>query len=218
MEERNGRSHIEMTYYRLVRQMTIWPTLGRENVQLRQGDVNTNPQAVLSKGLRAIEALGAVSDSLDEIINDRTRMGIKPTADPCGPVVTSFEVRDNLVARLVCHYAMFSVAVHRIVLSQLQATGGIRHNPEALENELRRQCHRIWMLIDYSVSLQPLGLPIMIPALILTYDLAEDTATRRKITDTMNEVDRLRSGKLFWEAAQIQHAANVLLGISPFGT
>ncbi len=45
------------------------------------------------------------------------------------------EVKNTLVAMLVCHDAMYSVAVHRIVLSQLGSKWNATYDPVVLGKE-----------------------------------------------------------------------------------
>ncbi|KAI1457956.1 hypothetical protein F4805DRAFT_467031 [Annulohypoxylon moriforme] len=214
LDEKNGRSDTQMIYYRLVREMTIWPTLVRENAQLQQGDLTINTNRVVEKGLCVLEQLRRIDDDLTKLLSSQKLMGIKPSEDTSSLVPAMFEVKDKLAAMLVCHYGMYSIVVHRIVLSQLyRGMGGDGTQTQRhLESEMMRQCKRIWMLIDYSRCHKPFGLPIMTPALMMTYGLAQGPVAQGRIIDIMNELDTFRFRNKYWDVDQISHNINSLLG------
>ena len=139
-------------------------------------------------------------------------VAVQPTTCQRDPISAMLEVKNTLVAMLVCHDAMYSVAVHRIVLSQLGAKWNATYDPVVLGKGLLRQCKRIWAHMEYSRSHEPMGLPIMPSALILTYDYAGGQAAPESIIDTLNDLDSFRLIKPVYNAERIRRATAFLLG------
>ncbi|KAI1385700.1 uncharacterized protein F4822DRAFT_351614 [Hypoxylon trugodes] len=212
LDERNGRSDVQMIYYRLVRLMTLWPTLVRENSALRKGDLTIDREVALEKCLHVLEELSHIGCEVDDLLDSEKFIKVKPTTNKLDFVPMMFDVKDRLAAMLVAHYAMYSVIVHRLVLSHLRVLRR-RHDTGLMEQELLRQCRRIWMLTEYSLAYKPMGLPIMSAILLLTYDLAEGPAAQDRIIGIVHELDDFRSMERFIDADKIRRGIAPLIGM-----
>ncbi|KAH8124961.1 hypothetical protein ACSS6W_005203 [Trichoderma asperelloides] len=212
LDRPNGRTNVQMVYYRLVRLMTIWPTLARENFQIRAGDSAVNPLIPLRRARDVLNKLSRIDHDMGGIIFRQSKITTKPSATTDGLVQMMFEVEDPLAAMLLCHLATFSIIVHRIALSIMQNTTCENEELGGFEGRILYQSRRIWMLLDYSRSNKPLGLPIMTAALLFTYEPAKDPATRRAIVAALNDLDCGRLGSMPWCAERIGRATAALLG------
>ncbi len=57
-----------MAYHSLVRQMTLWPTLVRENAQLRQGDATVNADIALERAGQVLQELSRIDEKVDKLL------------------------------------------------------------------------------------------------------------------------------------------------------
>ncbi|KAI0830995.1 hypothetical protein F5Y06DRAFT_301744 [Hypoxylon sp. FL0890] len=171
--------------------MTLWPTVAREKSLLLQGDGTVDTNTALERGILVLTELSRIGNDVDELLTNGKSISVKPSTSQGGLVPVIFNVKDKLVTLLACHYAMYSIVTHRIVLSQLQATGDKWQDQKVLKAELMRQCRHIWIPLDYSRPLKPLGLPIMPPALMFTLDLAEGPVAQEEVVEAMNELDSI---------------------------
>lgn len=212
LDRPNGRTNVQMVYYRLVRLMTVWPTLARENFQIRAGDSAVNPLIPLRRARDVLNKLSRIDHDMGGIIFRQSKITTKPSATTDGLVQMTFEVEDPLAAMLLCHLATFSIIVHRIALSIMQNAACENEELGGFEDRILYQSRRIWMLLDYSRSNKPLGLPIMTVALLFTYEPAKDLAARRAIVAALNDLDCGRLGNMPWCAERIGRATAALLG------
>ncbi|KAL6884422.1 hypothetical protein GGI43DRAFT_419535 [Trichoderma evansii] len=212
LDRPNGRTNVQMVYYRLVRLMTIWPTLAKENFQIRAGDSAVNPLMALKRARYVLRKLSRIDHDMGEIIFRQGKITTKPPQATDGLVKMMFEVEDTLAAMLLCHFATFSIIIHRIALSIMQRMICENEELEGFEDRILYQCRRIWMLLDYSRSNKPLGLPIMTPALLFTYEPTKDPAARREIVAALNDLDSGRPGPNQWCTERIGRATAMLLG------
>ncbi|KAH8691474.1 hypothetical protein BGW36DRAFT_388390 [Talaromyces proteolyticus] len=210
-----------MIYFRLLRLMTRWPTLVREYSMLREGggDVVFNHLSVSKKAYAVLDELKYINDDWEHVIDDQDLLRSAPSYRPNDPLPLMFEVKDTMAALAICHYAMFSIIVCRILLS-LQIMSCETGETVQLQAGIVNQCHRIWMLIDHSLCHKPLGLPVMQGALILTFETAvdDDLNMKRYILDALNELDAYRVlAKGPWKENQVVYIARSLRGECPFG-
>lgn len=98
----------------------------------------------------------------------------------------------------------------------MQKTTYESKEPEDFRDRILFQCQRIWMLLDYSCSSKPLGLPMMTAALLFTYGSAKDAAAQRDIIAALNELDCGRLGNTPWSVEGIARATAALLGVMPW--
>lgn len=212
LDVRNGRTELQMIYYRLMRQMTYLPKLARENFELRRGNPAVSTNEVLERARNVLVELSNIGYAMDKLLHSKNLITITQSNGHDDPVSTMFEVKDNLVAMLMCHHAMYSIIILRTILSLLRREIHEQKESSQIEEEILCQCRRAWMLIDYSRSNKPLGLPIMQSTLLFTYDCVTHQATQRRILATMNELDGVRIGNRSWQGERVSYIAKIFLG------
>jgi hypothetical protein len=206
---------LKMVYFRLMRSMTLWPTLVYENSKLRDGDgdLTANYQSLSMTARNVLTELQSIDQDLERLLHEKNLVSIVPSCRPSDPLPLMFEVKDTMAALAICHYAIFSIVVYRILLSL-----PVCETVEALqfEAEILNQCHRVWMLIEHSRRNRPLGLPVMQAALVFTFESANNLETRENILTALNELDGPRiSANGPWRGEQLTHIARSLRGEHP---
>jgi hypothetical protein len=167
---------------------------------------------VRGRARRVLIELSKIGHDLGKLFESQNMIDTTPSSNPDDHVTTMFEVRDSLAAMLLCHYAMYCIVVHRILLSLLRGTANEQKEFEELEVEIQVQCHCVWKLINYSLCHRPLGLPIMSSALLFKYECAKQPLMQRYILAVMNELDAPKMGNRSWTGEQVSYAAGTFLG------
>jgi hypothetical protein len=140
-----------------------------------------------------------------------------------------FQVKDTMAALAICHYAMITIIVCRILLWLQQQTSYIHilttisycktggKEATELQTEILSQCRRIWMLIEHSRRNRPLGLPVMPAALMFTFESAvDDPDLKQNILDALVELgsfQMLENGT--WGEERLVNIARSMRGESP---
>jgi hypothetical protein len=189
--------------------MTLWPTLARARSMLISGDI-MDTVGLSQKAYQALEGLEYIDRDLSGLIHSKELLKEISSSQPSDPLPTMFEVRETMAAMAVCHHAIFSIIVRRILISLITTT------PEEtvqLESDIFRYSHRVWMLIEHSRLHKPLGLPAMQAALIFTFESAQDPKTKERILESLDDLDslRMREGRM-WKESEVLYAARSLMG------
>lgn len=237
-------SNLKMVYFRLIRLMACWPTLVREYSQLREGgssnsnnsgsdgdDVIDHLILLYKRACTVLEGLKYINHDLGKVIQDQKLITTVPSSRPNDPLPLMFQVKDTMAALAICHYAMITIVVCRILVWVLEevpyihllATSTIPYceteekNIAELQTEITSQCHRIWMLIEHSRRQKPLGLPVMQAALSFTFESAIDEPDlKQNILDAMNELGAFQvfdNGP--WREEQLVNIARSMRGEFP---
>lgn len=191
--------------------MACWPTLVREYSQLREGSCSSDDGGdtidhlilLYKRACTVLEGLKYINHDLGKVIREQNLITTVTSSRPNDPLPLMFQVKDTMAALAICHYAMITIVVCRILVWVLQEAPYIHllavstipyckteeKETAELQTEIISQCHRIWMLIEHSRRQKPLGLPVMQAALIFTFESAvDDPDLKRNILDALNEL------------------------------
>lgn len=201
--------------------MTCCPTLVCEYAPLWNGqtlcDGEINRLTLYTSACTVLEALIYINHDLDKIIHDQKLIITVPSSRP-DDLPLMFQVHDTMAALAICHCAMITIVVLRIMLWLLQTQSQMLQSiipckktfkrTAELQTEVMNQCHRVWMLIEHSRCTKPLGLPVMQAALVFTFEAtAEDTSMRQNVLNALNEVS---NGE--WSEQRVEHVARSMRG------
>lgn len=223
-------SSLKMIYFRLIRLMACWPTLVREYAELREGQCSGDQVEYLllyKRGCTVLEGLKYINHDLGSVIKDQNLITTAPSSRPNDPLPLMFQVKDTMAALAICHYAMVTIVVCRILIWLLQetqyaflsTTTTTHHKTAELQTEIITQCHRVWMLIEHGRRHKPLGLPIMPAALAFTLESAVDEPDlKRNVLEALGELGEahvLQNGA--WREEQVINIARAMRGEGPVG-
>ena len=206
-----GKSPVQAVYYRLMRLMALWPTLVRNHSQIQLGDSTLDPKMALAQTRHVLKSLAVIERDMNNAVWRQGRLSSTPSHST-SLVSMSLKVRDPLAAMLFCHFATYSVIVHRIALSIMKTMTSNGVVEEQFNSMIGSQCRRIWMLLEYAQFAKPLGLPIMPAALLVTFETANNANARAEIISALNELQRGRVGSIPWTAGRAGQATALLLG------
>lgn len=192
--------------------MTLWPTLVRANSQVQKGDPAADADTLLTTTRHVLEQLSLLDCDMNKVIWRQSKLSPASSSNPNGLVPIKLQVEDPLAAMMLCYFASYSIVANRIALSTMKKLACNRGVVEDFEHRIQHQCRRIWMLLEYSCSNKPLGLPIMPAALLVTYEPAKDPTARRRVLTALNELQCGRFGSTPWTAERIGLATAKLLG------
>lgn len=210
LDMRGHTTDLKTVYFRLMRSMTVWPTLVRESSLLATGDTGINIPSLSRKAHDVLNELQHIEKSLDRFIYEHGSISEIPSRRLDDPLPTMFEVRTTMAAMAMCHLAIFSIVVCRILISLR-----IKMKAESLELEalVLKHCHRVWKLIEYSRLHEPLGLPAMQAALIFTFASAHNESTKTYILEALNDLDSFRRAEgETWSQEEVLYIARSLHG------
>ncbi|KAH8812699.1 hypothetical protein F5884DRAFT_315355 [Xylogone sp. PMI_703] len=186
-ENVEGRTDLQILLHRIMRQMSVWPSLLRRKTVLRKG-TSIDPVADLSTLWNASHkvknVMHVIGEDLDALIEDRDMARVVPSISLLALVDKVYEFDENMPALLLCYQAMYSIVVLRIIWSVTVDPDYL----EELESELLYYSKRIWMLVDHGRRFRPLGIPILYTALVLTLESA-DEEVHECITQLVNELN-----------------------------
>jgi hypothetical protein len=190
--------------------MTVWPTLVRESSLLATGDTGIDIPSLSRKASDVLNELQHIEKSLDLFIYEDGSVSEIPSRRLDDPLPTMFEVRTTMAAMAMCHLAIFSIVVCRILIYLRTKT---QEESLELEELVLKHCHRVWKLIEYSRLHKPLGLPAMQAALIFTFASAPDESTKRYILEALNDLDSFRRAEgETWSQEEVLYIARSLHG------
>jgi hypothetical protein len=204
----DGRTQLQKLCYRLVRQMTLWPTLVHGKLALRDGNPSVNRFTLIQKAQQAKQAMDSISVDLDALIERHELVKCIPATCLSDLVSEMFEFKDPMAAVVMCYHATFSIAVDQILLS-LDDTD---FEKARLKYRIEFLSRRIWMLVEHGLQNKPVGLPILQSSLFMTVDLALCQA-QEQIIAIMNELDSAqRSDSGCWTREKIIYRARLFRG------
>lgn len=177
---------------------------------LRMRDTPIDAAVLSQKAYAAWGELQQINEELSKLVYEQGLLQEVPSRRLNDPLPSMFDVRETMAAMAVCHYAIFSIVVCRVLVTLSTTTPT---EIQELESHILRQSYRVWMLMEYSRLHKPLGLPAMQAALIFTYESAHDSNTKRNILETLNDLDCFRKQEDYlWEEEQVLHIIRSLLG------
>ncbi|KAH8694028.1 hypothetical protein BGW36DRAFT_384198 [Talaromyces proteolyticus] len=178
-----GKSRIQTIYYKLLRQMSTWPTLIREKLEHKEGKPTLI--SLLGRIYHLRKELHDICIELDTLIYEENL--VSRTVSTCVPglVDEMFQIQDPTVALALCYHAMYSIIVLRILWSLADNDALCQSE---LEIEILGLSQRIWMLIDHGRRYKPLGLPILSVSLALTLE-SVNWEEREQITALVNNLE-----------------------------
>jgi hypothetical protein len=210
LDTRSAMPDLKRIYFRLMRSMALWPTLVRTKSMLRMRDTPIDAAVLSQKAYAAWGELQQINEELSKLVYEQELLQEVPSRRLNDPLPSMFDVRETMAAMAVCHYAIFSIVVCRVLVTLSTTTPT---EIQELESHILRQSYRVWMLMEYSRLHKPLGLPAMQAALIFTYESAHDSNTKRNILETLNDLDYFRKQEDYlWEEEQVLHIIRSLLG------
>lgn len=202
--------------------MTFWPTLVCEYAKLWNGQARYDGEisylTLYTSACTVLEALKYINHDLDKIIHEQKLIITVPSSRPDDLLPLMFQVHDSMAALAICHCAMITIVVLRIMLWLLQTKSQMLRSiipskttfnrTAELKAEIMNQCHRVWMLIEHSRCTKPLGLPVMQAALVFTFEAtAEDTSMRQNVLNALNDMS---NGE--WSEQRVEHVARSMRG------
>jgi len=207
-----GRTELYTVYYKILRQMLLWPNLVRKKLDLYKVDTGVKSSASLHllTMVHEIKArLGEIGVELDALAKGHDLVRHIPSTCLTDLVDEMFQIQSPMAALAFCYHAMYSIIVSRILLSLV-------HNDPfyqfELEIEISGLSRGIWVLVEYGRCYQPLGLPILSISLALTLESVSRKA-QQEITMLVNELESARESSAgSWTTEQLVHQAMVYRG------
>lgn len=162
-----GRDQLQIIYYRLLRQMVLWPTLIREKLDLRDTDWSKKrcSRSTFKRLCQIKSRLHETGQELDVLIDEQRLISYIPSTCLTNLVGEMYCLLDPSLAVPLCYHAMYSIIVLRIMIFIVDNK---TFDHSALELEILGLSKRIWMLVDHGRRYQPLGVPILSFSLSLT--------------------------------------------------
>ncbi|KAJ5273736.1 hypothetical protein N7478_008861 [Penicillium angulare] len=165
--------------------MTLWPALVRMRSILTFSDIMDTVE-LSQKAYQAVEELELIDQELSSFIQGKELLREVPSSQLNDTLPTMFEVKETMAAMAICHHAILSIIVRRILISVITTTPEEAVQPEC---DIFRYSHRVWMLIEHRRLHKPLGLPAMQAALIFTFESARDQRTKERMLESLDDLD-----------------------------
>lgn len=189
-----NRTEVQAIFYRVLRQMTLWPTLLCEKRAILCNGGRTTSLTVFLKGAREVKnTMDDLGQELDTLIKAHRLCQYIQSTCLFDMVSEMYKMDDTTVGMVLCYHAMYSIVVLRVIWSLADPFDQL-----ILEAEILHLCKRVWMLIEHGRQCMPLGLPILQSALMMTIE-SVNWETQDRIIEIINELERFRErGRNTW--------------------
>ncbi|KAJ5439713.1 uncharacterized protein N7458_010711 [Penicillium daleae] len=175
LDDMENRTEVQAIFYRVLRQMTHWPTLLCEKRAILCNDGRTTSLTVFLKGAREVKkAMDDLGQELDTLIKAHRLCQYIQSTCLFDMVSEMYKMDDTTVGMVLCYHAMYSIVVLRVIWSLADPFDQL-----ILEAEILHLCKRVWMLIEHGQSV--------------------NWETQDRIIEIINELERFRErGRNTW--------------------